>query len=401
MRLRHFVFMALAATFLTACQQEDVLNVSRIEGKASYRLSNDTLSRMAKLNMDQKSPILIRIFKEEGVMEIWKANTSNRYAMLKSYQICAWSGMLGPKKKEGDRQAPEGFYDITPSQMNPNSRYYLAFNVGFPNAYDRALGRTGNNLMVHGACSSSGCYSMTDAQVQEIFALAHDAFDGGQTAIQLQAFPFRMTAENMVKHKNNSNFDFWKMIKVGYDQFEISHRPPVVNICNHTYVFNQVAAPGANFSPSAQCPAMSTPPDMAQAYASFEAKYDQDYAAAEKKYAGYVWDEPTEAQRKAAVAKLKSKVSDIAFAPTGNGLQAGKMIKLEDLRTEEQKKVQAEADKALAEAAMKAAAKTDVADVPVPQANPASTTSSVATAYQDVPAGDDANKKPFWKFWGN
>ena len=393
MQFKTLIVMAFAATLLGACQQEDVLDISRIQGKAEYRLSNATLSRMKALNMDRNAPIMIRIFKEEGVMEIWKANSANRYVMLKSYQICAWSGMLGPKTKEGDRQAPEGFYDITPAQMNPNSRYYLAFNIGYPNAYDRSLGRTGSNLMVHGACSSSGCYSMTDAQVQEIFALAHDAFAGGQKAFQIQAFPFRMTADNMARHKDNKNFDFWKMLKVGYDQFEITHRPPEVNICNHTYVFNQVPAPGQGFNPAGQCPAMSTPPEMAQAYAAYEAKYNTEYAAAEKKYAGYVWDEPTEAQRKAAVADLKKKSTDLAFAPTGNGLQAGKLVRIEDFQAEEKKRAQTEADKALEAAAAKAIEKTHTASVPVPKLTPA------APANSNAVAENTQEKKPFWKFW--
>ena len=392
MRFKAFVIMAFAATMLAACQQEDVLDISRIQGKAEQRLSNATLSRMKALNMDRNSPIMIRIFKEEGVMEVWKANSSNRFAMLKSYQICAWSGMLGPKTKEGDRQAPEGFYDITPAQMNPNSRYYLAFNVGYPNAFDRSLGRSGSNLMVHGACSSSGCYSMTDAQMQEIFALAHDAFAGGQQAFQIQALPFRMTAENMARHKNSPNIEFWKMLKVGYDQFEISHRPPVVNICNRTYVFNQVAAEGQSFNPSGQCPASSTPPEMAQAYAAYQAKYNADYAAAEKKYAGYIWDEPTEAQRKAAVADLKKKSTDLAFAPTGNGLQAGKLVKIEEFQALEQQRAQTEADKALAAAAIKAVEKTKRA--PVPQPNPAAPAAATSSVASNVP-----ENRPFWKLW--
>lgn len=393
MRFKTIIVMAFAVTLLGACQQEDVLNISRIQGKAEYRLSNATVSRMRALNMDRNSPIMVRIFKEEGVMEIWKANSANRFVLLKSYQICAWSGMLGPKTKEGDRQAPEGFYDITPAQMNPNSRYYLAFNIGYPNAYDRSLGRTGSNLMVHGACSSSGCYSMTDAQVQEIFTLAHDAFAGGQKAFQIQAFPFRMTADNMARHKDNKNFDFWKMLKVGYDQFEITHRPPEVNICNHTYVFNQVAMGGQGFSPSGQCPAMSTPPELAQAYAAYEAKYNTEYAAAEKKYAGYVWDEPTEAQRKAAVADLKKKSTDLAFAPTGNGLQAGKLVRIEEFQAEEKKRAQTEADKVLEAAAAKAIEKTHTASVPVPKLAPG------APANSNNVAENIQEKKPFWKFW--
>ena len=80
----------------------------------------------------QGSPILVRIFKEESELEVWKQETTGRFALLKTYPICRWSGELGPKIKEGDRQAPEGFYTITPGQMNPNSNYYLAFNIGYP-----------------------------------------------------------------------------------------------------------------------------------------------------------------------------------------------------------------------------------------------------------------------------
>ena len=141
-------------------------------------------------------------------MEIWKQRADGRYGLLKTYSICKWSGALGPKKKEGDRQAPEGFYTVTPAQMNPNSNYYLSFNIGYPNAYDRALGRTGSNLMVHGACSSAGCYSMTDEDAGEIFALARDAFRGGQRAFEIQAFPFRMTPENLAKHRDDPEHGF-------------------------------------------------------------------------------------------------------------------------------------------------------------------------------------------------
>lgn len=393
MRFKTIIALTFAAAFVSACQQEDVLDISRIQGKAQYRLSNATLATMKSLDMDRKAPIMIRIFKEEGVMEIWKAKANGRYALLKDYKICAWSGMLGPKKKEGDRQAPEGFYDITRGQLNPNSRYYLSFNIGYPNAYDRSLGRTGNNLMVHGACSSAGCYSMTDAQVQEIFALANDAFDGGQAAFQVEAFPFRMTADNMARHQTNPNFEFWKMLKVGYDHFEITHRPPVVAICNHTYVFNQIATDGKPFSPSGQCPAMSTPSEMTLAYASYQAKYDQEFAAAQKKYDGYVWKEPTEAQRKAVVAGLKAKSTDIAFAPTGNGLDAGKLVSLDQMKADEEKASQAAADKELATAAIKAAEKTKTNEIPVPEANP--------KADKETTMNDQGEKRPFWKLWSN
>ena len=126
---------------------------------------------------------------------------SGYHALLKTYPICRWSGELGPKIKEGDRQAPEGFYTITPGLMNPNSSYYLAINMGFPNAYDKAHGRTGAFLMIHGDCSSRGCYAMTDEQIAEIYALARESFLGGQRSFQIQAYPFRMTPINMAKHR--------------------------------------------------------------------------------------------------------------------------------------------------------------------------------------------------------
>ncbi len=227
-------------------------------GRAQAPLSEKTLSEIASKNMDKDSPILARIFKEEAELEIWKKDRSGEYALLKTYPICRWSGDLGPKKREGDRQAPEGFYTITPGQMNPASNYYLAFNTGFPNTYDRAWGYTGSELMVHGDCSSRGCYAMTDEQIQEIYALARESFFGGQKAFQLEAFPFRMTALNMAKHRNNPNFAFWKMLKEGYDHFEATKQEPKVAVCEKRYVFDPASPDDAGkplkFDARGACP---------------------------------------------------------------------------------------------------------------------------------------------------
>jgi murein L,D-transpeptidase YafK len=242
-----------AAIALAGCNPSDVTS-----GRASAPLSERTLAEIAAKNMDKESPILARIFKEEAEMEVWKKNRDGEYALLKTYPICRWSGDLGPKKKEGDRQAPEGFYTITPGQMNPASNYYLAFNTGFPNAYDRAWGYTGSELMVHGDCSSRGCYAMTDEQIQEIYALARESFFGGQKAFQLQALPFRMTALNMAKHRNNPNFAFWKMLKEGYDNFEATKQEPKVAVCERRYVFDPAQPENASkplrFDAKGACP---------------------------------------------------------------------------------------------------------------------------------------------------
>jgi murein L,D-transpeptidase YafK len=233
-----------------------------------------TLKQMDSLDMDRTSPVLIRIYKEESTLEVWKQDRSGKFALLSTYPICKFSGNLGPKLALGDHQAPEGFYDITPGGMNPNSSEYLAFNTGFPNAYDRSLGRTGSFLMVHGGCRSVGCYAMTDAAMAEIYGLVEQAFQGGQDKVQLQAFPFRMTAQNLARHAGDPNLPFWQMLKSGNDAFVATGEPPRVAVCDRRYVFNAVmvnpvlnpalAGAAGELDPSAPCP-LGIAPAMAQA----------------------------------------------------------------------------------------------------------------------------------------
>jgi len=213
---------------------------------------SSTIKQMEALDMDRAAPILIRIYKEERTLEIWKQDRSGKFALLNSYPICKFSGNLGPKFMQGDHQAPEGFYDITPDQMNPNSSEYLAFNTGFPNAFDRSLGRTGSFLMVHGGCRSVGCYAMTDYAMEEIYGLVDEAFKGGQEKVQLQAFPFAMTAQNLAGHAGDPNLPFWELLKTGSDAFSATERPPRVAVCDRRYVFNPAVE--GDFDPSAPCP---------------------------------------------------------------------------------------------------------------------------------------------------
>ena len=216
-------------------------------------LSERVLAELKTKKMEKDSPILMRIFKEEAELEVWKQDDSGRFALFRSYPICRFSGELGPKIKTGDRQAPEGFYTITPGLMNPNSSQYLAINTGFPNAYDRANGRTGSFLMIHGGCTSAGCYAMTDEQMAEIYALAREAFFGGQPSFQLQAYPFRMTPLNMARHSNSPHMAFWTMIKEGHDYFEVTHLEPRLGVCEKRYIFE--ADSTESFGPVDRCPA--------------------------------------------------------------------------------------------------------------------------------------------------
>ncbi len=171
---------------------------------------------------------------------------------------------------------------IAPGQMNPNSNYYLAINTGFPNTYDRANGRTGEFLMIHGDCSSAGCYAMTDEQIAEIYALARESFLGGQRAFQIQAYPFRMTPLNMAKHRDSPHMAFWKMIKEGYDHFEVTHQEPRVDVCDKHYVFD-AAAPNhspapLHFNPTAKCPAYEVPQEIAVPVAELQQREDTQVA---------------------------------------------------------------------------------------------------------------------------
>ncbi|HEU4806541.1 MAG TPA: L,D-transpeptidase family protein [Nitrobacter sp.] len=256
-----------SGALLAGCNGNDASLASN--AKANQPVPPKLVASMTEKNMDLQSPILIRLFKQEAELEVWKQDRSGKFALLKTYPICRWSGDLGPKTREGDRQAPEGFYSITPAQMNPRSAYYLSFNTGYPNAFDKSLGRTGSELMVHGDCSSRGCYAMTDQQIAEIYALGRESFFGGQRAFQFQAYPFHMTPVNFAKHRNNPNMPFWKMIKEGSDHFEVTHQAPKVEFCEHKYVFDPAPPPGSTkplaFNASAACPDYVVPDDIASA----------------------------------------------------------------------------------------------------------------------------------------
>jgi len=241
--------MALAV-LTTGC----VSTVLNLDSKATQPIPAKLVGEMSRKSMSPSSPILVRIFKDESELEIWKRDSSGKYALLKTYPMCRWSGKLGPKTRTGDRQAPEGFYHVNAGMLNPNSQYYLSFNLGYPNKLETALGYSGEALMVHGACSSSGCFALTDQGVAEIYAIAREALKGGQTSFQVQAFPFRMTAKNMARNRNNPNFAFWSDLKNGYDIFEVTRRQPKVSYCGRRYVFDANFVGGEPHDPLAACP---------------------------------------------------------------------------------------------------------------------------------------------------
>jgi murein L,D-transpeptidase YafK len=261
-------FLAVLAVLSLVSMLAACMDLDSPDAKANKALPADLVQKIAAIGSTPGAPMMMRIFKQDSVLEVWKQTASGKYALLTTYKICAWSGGLGPKISEGDRQSPEGFYNITPGLMNAKSSYYLAFNTGFPNKFDKAWGRTGGDLMVHGDCSSSGCYAMNDDAISQIFGLMRETFKGGSRSVQLEIFPFRMTDANLAELSGSPNMAFWRNIKTGYDSFEKTGRPPSWDVCDKKYVFNSVAADGQPLDGAASCPALKPDPAMTAALAA-------------------------------------------------------------------------------------------------------------------------------------
>lgn len=211
---------------------------SRRSRTAIAAVAPSLISDLKTKGLSYGAPVFIRIFKAERELEVW-VKEEDVFELFRTYPIVAMSGSPGPKLQEGDRQAPEGFYFVPPSRMNPHSRYHLSFNLGYPNTYDRAHNRTGSALMVHGDQVSVGCYAMTDSKIEEIYALTDAALRNGQKFFRVHCFPFRMTQENMEMYSESKWTSFWENLKEGYDAFEKTNQPPNVEVRNSMYVFEQ------------------------------------------------------------------------------------------------------------------------------------------------------------------
>lgn len=248
------------------------------DDRASRPIPTKLVADMTAKGMKPSDPIFVRIFKQESELEVWKPDASGSYALLKTYPICRWSGSLGPKKQQGDRQAPEGFYNVTARMMNPRSQYHLSFDLGFPNRLEKAMGYAGSALMVHGACTSAGCFAMSDDGVAEIYAMAREAFAGGQPSFQVQSLPFRMSPANLAAHRSNPNMSLWRNLKEGSDYFEVTKKPPIVASCERRYVFPG-KEPASRMDPLGRCPALETD---RSAEALVAAKHTRDVTEATK-----------------------------------------------------------------------------------------------------------------------
>lgn len=178
-----------------------------------------------KINKNQFD-LYLRGFKQEAILEVWIKNTdSKQYSLLKTYAICASSGTPGPKRRQGDGQVPEGFYEI--ASFQPQSNYHLALKVGYPNKSDRIKARSadpGGDIMIHGNCVTIGCIPIQDEPIEELYVLCVEAKNHG-SVIFTDIYPFKFTEQNKRLCKQNRDQElvrFWNSLKPAYDLFEKS-----------------------------------------------------------------------------------------------------------------------------------------------------------------------------------
>ena len=224
----------LAATGLASSQRASA---------AEQRVREDLTARLRAIGSDWGEPVFVRIFKQEHELELWARTGSGDHSLLDTWPICTFSGELGPKQREGDGQAPEGVYQVSHGQLNPYSSFHLSFDLGYPNAFDRAHRRTGGNLMVHGSCVSIGCYAMTDAGIEQIYSLLAAALASGQRSVQVHALPFRFKPGWERRHATSPWLDFWRDLAAIDAAFERTHTPPAVTLRGDRYALANPAPP--------------------------------------------------------------------------------------------------------------------------------------------------------------
>lgn len=237
MNNRSALYLLLTIQMIIGAHGQNVPTSARAD-EVIKRISPALKTQLMKKDLKLGNPIFLRFFKDSMRCEVWmQAAPGSPFTLFKSYPIATYGGRgFGPKLREGDGKAPEGFYYVTPGQMNPRSSYHLSFNLGYPNRYDRAHGRTGSFLMVHGKRQSIGCYAMTDPQIEEIYTLADRALRNGQPYFRVHLFPFELSSQNIKKHTRNPLSktarwkSFWMNLKEGYDFFEKYKTPPNIEV---------------------------------------------------------------------------------------------------------------------------------------------------------------------------
>jgi murein L,D-transpeptidase YafK len=243
------VIVCVALTFIVYASCKDFISeqkeYSRV--RTAYTDKQATVSaklKSADLDLDDIH-ILICAYKAESQLDLYvKKKSASSYKKLATYPICAGSGGLGPKRKEGDGQVPEGFYHI--DRFNPSSNFYLSLGLNYPNQSDKLKStatKLGGDIFIHGSCVTIGCLPMTNDKIKELYIYAIEARQNGQSKIPVYIFPYRFTTANVAKYNNlyrsnKSLISFWENLKTGYEKFQSAHKELAVKVdANGNYSF--------------------------------------------------------------------------------------------------------------------------------------------------------------------
>lgn len=209
-------------------------------GKAQHifkKIKSALSQRLNAKGMSLGNQAFIRILKIPGTLELW-IKKGEKFKLFFSYPICTYSGYPGPKMREGDWQSPEGFYQVQRNQLNPTSNYHLAFDIGYPNLYDINNNRDGSNIMIHGGCSSTGCFAMSNKWMEEIYFTVQQALLNGQKKVPVHIYPFALTKPNLERFSHSPWINFWKSIAPMYNYFETRKQIPTISVVNNKYSLN-------------------------------------------------------------------------------------------------------------------------------------------------------------------
>lgn len=220
--------MQLSAQTFKATQQK----TARVKSAYSEKWAN-LKSELQKKGIKENFELFMRVFKEDKIVEVWlKSSGEKEFKLFKTYAICASSGELGPKRKQGDGQVPEGFYTV--AVFNPYSSYHLSMGINYPNASDKIIGtgNLGGDIMIHGSCVTIGCMPLTDNYIKEVYVLCVEARNNGQKAIPVHIFPTKMDEKGMIflSETNPKQLDFWKNLQPGYNYFEQKKQLPKITV---------------------------------------------------------------------------------------------------------------------------------------------------------------------------
>ena len=233
LRLTSFL-LALSAIFLSTIAADAASKSWRPESVAEREI--DLAKEFSEKGLKLGSPVFLRVYKQTSEMELW-VQQGPRYELFKIYKICRWSGGLGPKFYEGDRQSPEGLYRITTSDLIVNQRWDRAMNINYPNNFDQVNGRGGSSILIHGGCGSIGCFAIQNQNVEEVYGAVRAALRNSQAYVPVLTLPFRYSALAPEKEDTLHMSEFWSDLRRADLLFERDKLPPIAWICDGRYYF--------------------------------------------------------------------------------------------------------------------------------------------------------------------